>query len=200
MCSVIKILKKIDKICPKIQLKKRYDIENIKIKYNGWNDCYNLKIDKPIFNKKNESELCKYYDKIENKLNWIQPLHLCNNYVKDMMNFGGNINGMKTSLLIGDSKLGALIEDNNLEIGFSHFKSNWYYPLHCHKTEELYFILKGESKFGIEENESLIFKNKKPNDIIYHKSYQPHAMIFQKSEVLALYIWYRKGKYFFINT
>ena len=116
-----------------------------------------------------------------------------------MVELGGNEYGMKTALLVGNKELGALLHNDNIEVGYAYFKKNWFYPLHCHKTEELYHILHGNAIFGKEEEDGIVYKNVKDGDTIYHKSYQPHAMIFGNEPVLSIYIWYRKGKYYFIK-
>lgn len=193
--QIYKNLNNITKICNKIDI--NFDFKHINYK---WEDYLNLKTNIPDFiYKHTDNLLLNDFYKIQHQLNWIIPSTLSTTFKNDMKFLGGDINGMKNALLVGHKNKGSLIHDEFIEIGYAFFKPNWFYPLHCHKTEELYYILDGHAEFGKIKNNKFKYKHVKQNDIIYHYTYQPHAMKFNDSYLLSIYIWYSKGRYYFIK-
>jgi mannose-6-phosphate isomerase-like protein (cupin superfamily) len=189
------ILTNINRLCPRVKdLNKTLNLDR-----NIVNNKFNDTCIRPNIKEEINSKMCKDFFSIQKELNWIYPSHICPKYVKNMVNLGGNEFGMKTALLVGDEKNGALIRNNDFEIGYVYFEPNWFYPPHIHKTEEVYYILHGTAEFGKEEDDSIKYEIVKPKDMVYHHSYQPHAMKFGSVYVLSIYIWYRKGKYYFIK-
>lgn len=176
----------INKLCFKINLE-HLCLKNIR---NPISSELKPKLNLSLLNKNNI--YVKDYINLQPYLQWNRPTHL------SICNKQNILNGMKTAIIVGDENYGSLMHHNDIEIGYCYFKPNWFYDAHCHRTEELYYILYGNAQFGKGYNDNIIYKNIKENDIIYHSSFQPHAMKFNDSPVLSIYIWYRKGEYYFL--
>ena len=184
-----KTLSNIDRLCKNIRLN-RVQINKINRPIPTW-PFMKPKYDLSLLNQQNI--YVNDFLHLEPFLHWNKPTHLANCDKKDYLT------GMKTALIVGDKDQCSLIHHDKLEVGYAYFKPDWEYPAHYHYSEELYYILYGNSIFGKMSDKGFIEdKQIKEGDIIFHHQYQQHRMIFKDDWTLAIYLWYRKGPYYFL--
>lgn len=63
---------------------------------------------------------------------------------------------------------------------------NTKYPLHSHQAEEIYVVLSGTALWKMGNND---WAERKPLDVVHHKSWIPHAMQTRPEPLIVMYFW-----------
>ena len=134
--------------------------------------------------------------KIEGGLPWKEPKTLADDFLAKV---GPGV--VKTAMLVGDKRYGAVYESKEVFAGLMHLPPHVNYPEHAHDATETWTILYGESEWnlGTAAKEDRLVR---PGEHLHIESGVGHAVKTHEAPLLAFYIWTGEvyGRYWFVGA